>query len=316
MNNKRMYEPTKKKKHWQLWLVIALILLIAGGLILYVMNYRDRKPLKALDEEVVKIETSPFEDILLEAQAVYVWDSVTKETLYSQNAEAQLPLASLAKIMVAIVASERLPRSTLVTISDNALQEDSDDGLLRGEKWRLEDLLDFILVASSNDGAAAVAEAFSAEKSAENDFVVTMNIEAQALGLSQTYFLNSSGLDINDEELGGSFGSARDIAHMFAYAIKHIPRTLEATRYNELAIMSLDDVVHNVKNTNVALDTLPWVIGSKTGYTDNAGGNLVVAFDAGLAHPVIAVVLASSIEGRFTDMEKLVATTFEHFATD
>ena len=59
-------------------------------------------------------------------------------------------------------------------------------------------------------------------------------------------------------------------------------------------------------NTNEALGAIPGLIMGKTGYTDLAGGNLAVVFDVGLSHPVIAVVLGSTIDGRFTDMKQIV----------
>jgi D-alanyl-D-alanine carboxypeptidase len=67
-------------------------------------------------------------------------------------------------------------------------------------------------------------------------------------------------------------------------------------------------------NTNKAIDLLPNVIASKTGFTDLAGGNLVVAFDAGIAHPIIIAVLGSSFDGRFDDMTKLVNSTIEYLS--
>ena len=72
---------------------------------------------------------------------------------------------------------------------------------------------------------------------------------------------------------------------------------------------------HNVENTNTSAAAIPGLIGSKTGFTDLAGGNLAVVFDVGLSRPVIAVVLGSTKETRFTDIEQLVNATFTHFET-
>jgi D-alanyl-D-alanine carboxypeptidase len=84
---------------------------------------------------------------------------------------------------------------------------------------------------------------------------------------------------------------------------------MEATTYDSLQFSSLDGVAYLAENTNIIAKTVPGLLASKTGYTDLAGGNLAIAFDAGLAHPVIVVVLGSSQEGRFTDVEKLIAAS-------
>jgi len=75
-------------------------------------------------------------------------------------------------------------------------------------------------------------------------------------------------------------------------------------------------VVHDVVKTNKVLNDIPWVLGSKTGFTDQAGGNLVVAFNVGLYRPVVAAVLGSTIDGRFNDIIQLVEATFRYVAID
>jgi D-alanyl-D-alanine carboxypeptidase len=69
-----------------------------------------------------------------------------------------------------------------------------------------------------------------------------------------------------------------------------------------------------MKNTNQGVVQVPGALLSKTGFTDLAGGNLVVVFDAGMAHPVAVVVLGSTVEGRFTDVKRLMDATLAHFA--
>ena len=73
----------------------------------------------------------------------------------------------------------------------------------------------------------------------------------------------------------------------------------------------MDNRVHILSNTNESLGRYPGILGSKTGYTDLAGGNLVIVFDVGINHPVAAVVLGSTREGRFEDMAKLTQATLK-----
>jgi D-alanyl-D-alanine carboxypeptidase len=247
---------------------------------------------------------NPFENLSLEAQAAYVFDKRTGKVLFAKNEEAQLPLASLTKVMTALVASE-VPGDTVVS-----------EG---GERWSLKNLLEYTLVVSSNSGASAIAGAGGAlflnqRKDTESEdtdfFIKKMNEEARTLHLSQTFYLNPSGLDV-DENLSGAYGSAKDMALLFNHVLKEKPALMEATTYGSLRFDSLDGTSHLAKNTNLDAHTIPGLLASKTGYTDLAGGNLVIAFDAGLAHPVIVAVLGSSQEGRFTDVEKLVAASLK-----
>ena len=249
----------------------------------------------------------------LSAEAVYVLDTTTSEVLYQKQAHRQLPLASITKVMTALVAHESAHAGRVITITDTALEAEGDIGLFSGEKWRLEDLLHVVLLTSSNDGARALAEAFGGAGQASGNetpsFVDTMNETARRLGLSRTFFLNETGLDEHDEQVPGAYGSARDVAHLFAYALAEIPEYLGVTNMQAVERVSVSDVVHTATNTNKSVNTVPGLLASKTGYTDLAGGNLVTAVSVGLNRPIIFVVLGSTPEGRFSDMEQLVATT-------
>ena len=79
---------------------------------------------------------------------------------------------------------------------------------------------------------------------------------------------------------------------------------MEATAYNSVSIQSSDGV-HTTQNTNKALDRIPGIVASKTGFTDLAGGNLAIALEAGPLRPIIVVVLGSTEEGRFDDVANL-----------
>ena len=262
---------------------------------------------------------SPFEHISVEASAAYVYDINTEKVLFSKNERSQLPLASLTKLMTALVASELISKDTLITIEETSIKVDGDNGFHTNERWEFKDLLDYTLLVSSNDGAhaiAGVAGAFidnSAQKSAHLNFVERMNQTAGSLGLTQSYFINESGLDTN-ESVGGGYGSARDLASLLAYIISNRPQLLEATAYGTLDFVSEDQFIYNATNTNAITGNIPGLIASKTGFTDLAGGNLAIAFDAGINRPIVVVVLGSSFEGRFNDIEKLVSASLEEIA--
>lgn len=260
-----------------------------------------------------------FEIPELIAKAAVVYDVAKGSELFAMNAEAQLPLASLTKIMTALTVRETLATTESVTIGKKSLKADGDGLLKTGDRWELGKLLDWTLVRSSNDGAVAVASAWEAVErtkpeatASSTNFVAAMNAKAKELGLSQTYFLNETGLDLN-EDVSGAYGSARDVSRLFVTAVKEFPETFEATRYHDLAIDSASGV-YKTKNTNAEAETIPGLIASKTGLTDLAGGNLVILFDAGPDHPIAISVLGSTQEGRFQDVQKLVEATLKYLA--
>lgn len=263
----------------------------------------------------VKSVSSPFEASPLTARAAYVLDGATGETLFEQNADVQLPLASLAKVMNALTALAVAPRYALVPLTPESLEAEGDSGLRDEEHWPLTDLLSFSLAASSNDGAlaaAAAAESFLAPadtaSGAMSAFTEAMNRSARALGLTASYFLNPTGLD-ESRELAGAYGSARDVSRLMLAALQTHPELFDATTARTTLFTEAGGQGHTAENTNKIADQIPLLRASKTGFTDLAGGNLSVVFDAGVGKPVVVTVLGSTEEGRFADTQTLVAAT-------
>jgi len=297
-------------------LASALMLLVITS---FILNSRVERgdistPTHITEREFPKIE--------IEAKSAYVLDIRTGEKLYEKNGEGKLPLASLTKIMSAIVASDIAPSYGMVNVTREALSTYGDSGLRSGEKWRLRDILDFFLITSSNDGIRAVAMALgSADKTlttpsqAVRRFVDKMNEKTAELGLKETHFWNETGLD-ESEALAGAYGSAKDVAALIAYALRHYPDALEATRETETEIFSLDQTSHLARNTNSAASDIPGLLLSKTGFTNAAGGNLAFVFDPEIGRPIAVVVLGSSTQGRFGDAKKLVEATLRHLTGD
>ncbi len=257
------------------------------------------------------IGSKEFGHLSLEAKAVYVLDTSNNRVLFSKNASISLPLASITKIMSAIVAHETFPSDTIITITQTALNQEGDSDFTLGERWQLGNLLQYALVTSSNDAMTAIKEYYDEHHppGEPRDFITAMNTKAQELHLSQTAFFNESGLDISTATYMTNKGSAQDTAYLLNYAIQRIPEILDETRYSKGTIASLDQT-HTIHNTNEIINTIPWAVGSKTGFTDLAGGNLAISFDATIGRPIIIVVLGSSREGRFSDMKKLINATY------
>ena len=147
--------------------------------------------------------TGSFQNLNLKAKAAYVYDVAHGRALFAANEESQLPLASLTKVMTAIVATESLSYDSIVSVDASALGLEGDSGLFMDEQWRARDLLDFMLLVSSNDSASALAsaagavvmtaEAAGTKVECHETFLRRMNEKAEEIGLAQTYFLNETG---------------------------------------------------------------------------------------------------------------------------
>lgn len=269
----------------------------------------------------VELNANPFHDVKILAKSAYVLDSNSGKVLYEKNSNVQLPLASLTKLLTAITAVELVPEYTVVKIDKESLKKEGDSGLIQDERFKLSDLINLVLVSSSNDGASALAASVGAIESGrevdsnnydanEAFFVTKMNEKITDLDLKQTYVLNTTGLDTTDS-LSGAYGSAKDIGQLFHYILKNRPELLSSTQNSKIELSSLD-TKHTVKNTNTETSNIPLLLGSKTGYTDLAGGNLVIAFDAGFNKPIIISVLGSTENGRFEDVDMLVWTALAY----
>jgi len=293
---------------------VLVVLIISMVFVIYdSLNKPIKKETVTYDE---KASFRVFDGISLEAKSAYVFDIVKNEVIFKKNEFAQLPLASITKLMTALTATELIPKNSRITIRKEFLQEEGDTGLLDGESWKLQDLLDFSLLVSSNDGVRSVASVIGAMNLqtddynlGRKDFISKMNAKAQELGLQQTYFINESGLD--DGVLSGGYGSAIDVSKLMQYILENHPEILEATKYQTINISSLDKV-HTAKNTNIDVNQIPGLLASKTGYTDMAGGNLVIAFDSSIGRPVVVVVLGSTMDGRFRDVSKLIKASLTY----
>ncbi len=288
--------------------LLCIVLIIIGGTLLF------KRPQTAepISEATSTSAVDSFTHLSLQGQSALVWDARDQKILYGREADRVLPLASVSKVMTAIAAYQNIPADDIITISSSALATEGESGLLLGERWNRDDLISFVLVTSSNDGAAALAEHYNATRiPPATDFVYRMNDIARDQGFLDTVFVNPTGLD-GVYGAPVNRGSARDIARLFAYAMQTLPDSLDMTRFEHASISSLSQA-HQITNTNTIIDDIPLAIGSKTGFTDSAGGNLVLSFDADIGHPVILVVLGSSRDGRFSDMQKLIKATRTYF---
>lgn len=270
----------------------------------------DRITAKVLGYETPELEDL-FAGIALTSRAAFVFDVTAGKALFALNAYEKLPLASITKVMTAMIAREHASKEAVITLTDDNLAIEGDSGLLAGERWRLGDLSGVMFAVSSNDAAHAISGFVGSDGQnaygipGHAHFIQMMNEKARELGLTSMEFFNESGLDV-DETRNGGYGSARDVAFLAIELYKKFPEVFAPTTRSATRFVSQDGVSHIFPNTNEAIGHFPGLLASKTGYTTLAGGNLVIIFDAGIGRPIAAVVLGSTYKGRFDDMQALV----------
>ena len=280
-----------------------LVALMAG--FFFYSNFKNNQEIKKIELQIQIEKQKKISEInekinalSLEAKAVSVYDIDSRQFIYGKNEDVALPLASLVKTMTILISLQNLPLDTIIEISPDAINQDGNFYLSVDEKWKLDDLAKFTLISSSNDGAYAIAKNVPS-------VVSKMNEKAKMIGMNDTSFLNSTGLDI-DGEKAGAYASAKDANIMAAYALEAYPEIFNTTNLSKITFKSESGFVHKIENTDVLVDKIPNLLFSKTGFTSLAGGNLTIIFKNKEGHKIAITVLGSTQNGRFLDMEKLI----------
>lgn len=262
-----------------------------------------------------------YGDIKIWAGSSVVLDADSGTILAYENGRKQIQIASLTKIMTAILTVENVENlDETATITRDALQVDgttvgcptsvfcNSNRMFVGEKLSVRNLLKAMLLNSANDAATALAIHIS--KTPES-FVKMMNEKAKSLGLKDTNFCTPSGLEIDGKE-SECYSSSYDIARIAAYSLKY-NLIWDIMRIEEDQIYTTDGkYMHQLKNTDMLLSEMPNCLGGKTGFTPLAGKSLLtVAADPTGEHKIVSVILND--ENRWEDMKKLVDWTFANY---
>ncbi|WP_407648401.1 D-alanyl-D-alanine carboxypeptidase family protein [Gottfriedia endophytica] len=203
----------------------------------------------------------------ISARDVVLMEEKTGRVLYGKNIHQSEKIASITKIMTAILAIESGKMKKTVTVSWNAVRtEGSSIYLKTGQKIKLEDLVYGLMLRSGNDAANAIAEAVGGSV---EGFVYLMNEKAKEIGMKDTYFSNPSGLDEKGKE---HYSSAYDMALLTRYAMHNpIYQKIAGTK-----IYRSDSWDYSWKNKNKLLTSMyKFSTGGKTGFTKKAGRTLV-----------------------------------------
>ncbi|OGN33054.1 MAG: hypothetical protein A3I39_03240 [Candidatus Yanofskybacteria bacterium RIFCSPLOWO2_02_FULL_47_9b] len=238
-------------------------------------------------------------EIAIDAKAALVLDLKTGRLLYQKNIHDRLPIASLTKIMTAIVVWERLDPNAIVTVLSTAVKADGErQDLYLKEQITVRNLMQLMLIRSSNDAAYALRD-YASEQNI--DLIAAMNDKAQELAMYSTHFTDPAGLD------DAAFSTASDLAKEVTYALRY-DAIWNASRQATATIESADGKIsHDIKSTDELLGVLADIVGGKTGYTEGALGCMILIVNAPDNNKLIGIVLGSN--GRFEAMKNLVQWT-------
>lgn len=243
----------------------------------------------------------PVDSMLsLNASAALVMDSITGEVLYGKNIDTTRPIASITKLMTAIVTLDaRMPMDEKITLQpeDFIGPKKASSSLKPFETYNRAELLLLALMHSENPASAALARTY--DKGGRTQFMANMNSKAKAIGMKTAFFGDPTGLDNRNA------ASPRDLAKLVKAAyeyevIRRFSTTASHTFYNDRgALLS--------KNTNALVRAEKWDIGlSKTGHINEAGHCVVMEARVNKRPTVIVLMDADSSQRRTGDANRIL----------
>lgn len=277
------------------------------GFIGWGINFLDKNSSQA--PELLTAQISPNElsetrpspkpdadELELSAKAAVLFffdDNSREQTLFDKDAQTPLPIASLTKLMAALVIAENYSLGQIIEIS--------------GDKFLMLDLFKVMLIESNNSAAIALAQ-----QKGIDTFVGLMNQKADGLNLMSMNFVNPTGLDTQNES-GINESSALDLAKLAALILKKEPHIFEISLLKEFELRDVDGVLnHTAENTNTLLGKMDLIVGGKTGETPKSGGCLLLIVRAPENQGYLIGVILNSPD-RFGEMEKLINWTRDSY---
>lgn len=249
-----------------------------------------------------KNNTGIYPGIEVSASSVVVQDVISGIYLFRRASTERLSPASTTKVLSALVVLDRMNLDDIVTVKD--LKNNGQTiGLIEGERMTVENLLYGMLIQSGNDAGYALAQAYPGGLDA---FMQVMNAKAKELHLNSSHFTNPVGYDDPNHYM-----TAEDLARLAEVALRN--KTI--AKMVGIPQITVSDVTHTnfhkLSNVNQLLGRIPGVAGIKTGWTEEAGENLVTLIERN-GRRIIIVVLHS--KDRFGDTIKLIDWVFGNYS--
>ena len=244
----------------------------------------------------------------IKAKSAILMEVNTGEILYEMNADEQMPPASITKIMSLLLVMEAIDRGELsledvITASEHACSMGGSQIWLEpGESMTVDDLLKAAVIASANDATVALGEQIAGS---EEGFVSMMNERASQLGMTNTKFINATGLDAD-----GHISTAHDVAIMSAELIKHDL----IKNYSTVWMDTLRDGESELVNTNKLVRFYEGTTGLKTGTTSGAGYCLSATAERNGLSLAAVIMSGETSADRFNGAKKLLDYGFANYA--
>jgi len=254
---------------------------------------------------------SASEDIISNAKSGLLMEISTGKIIYEKNVDEKLAIASMTKMMSQIliletIESGKLSWDKIVKVSSNAAGFGGSQIYLQpGEEMSVEDIFKGISMASANDGTVALAEEIAGS---EEEFVKMMNNKVKELGLKNTVFKNSTGLDED-----GHYSSSYDMAIIARELLTKHPKILEYSSVYEDYLR--EDTANKfwLVNTNKLVRFYEGADGLKTGHTDNAGYCMAVTAKRGDTRYLAVVLGEETAAVRNQEVTNLLDYGFNNF---
>lgn len=252
------------------------------------------------------------EEIKITSKSAILVDYNSEKIIYEKNINERLPIASMTKLASLAIVFDYLDRgiikeNDLVCVSEHAGSVGGSSAFLdAGSSYKLSELIKSVVIASANDSATALAEFVAGS---EESFVQKMNKFALSLGLSNTNFVNATGLPAENH-----YSTASDL-------VKIYKKVCCNNLYKKYSKIWMDDFIHpsgrktELVNTNRLVKTYDGIDGGKTGYTDKARFCLTASASRGQTRFIGVIIGASDSKTRFSEMSKLFNYGFANYET-
>ncbi|MCQ2382356.1 MAG: D-alanyl-D-alanine carboxypeptidase [Clostridia bacterium] len=246
----------------------------------------------------------------ISAKAAFLLEANSGKVLFTQNADAHLPVASMTKVatlgvIYRALAENKITMDDLVLVSERASSMGGSQAFLdAGSEYTVHDLIQSIVVASANDSCVALAEHIAGSV---ESFVDLMNDFARNLGCQNTNFVNCTGLPTP-----GAYSCARDMATMYL-------AIMQSPHYGDFNQVWMYDLTHpsgrvtGLTNTNKLIRRYQGCLGGKTGFTNEAGHCITVAAKRGDIEPIAVIIGAANSQTRFNESSALLDYACQNF---
>lgn len=253
-----------------------------------------------------------------------------QKIIFEKNSNDIMGIASLSKLATAFIVfkyPEYYNFSKFITISEQAIEQEEIIGeLTMGEKISIKDLTHIMLMESSNDAAFALSEEIGSDNTADA-FVFLMNSEIKEnIGLENTKFINPTGLDPDELNASINVSTSQDLAILSSFILREYPEIFEiSSKLSHSVLLNTGKTHHIAINRNKLLDPdsefcvndsewqkkIPYIIGGKTGFTNTAGGSMILILKNKKQEYYINIILGTNTPNqRFIEMKKMVNYTY------